>query len=59
VYASHEFSESGALPLVNNAWWHLATEALAEGWVAQWLTVGAVLASLLWLWRSQYGQTKP
>jgi len=51
VYASHEFSESGALPLVNNAWWHLATEALAEGWVAQWLTVGAVLASLLWLWR--------
>jgi high-affinity iron transporter len=53
LYASHEFSESGALPWVNNTAWHLATEDLAEGWVAQWLTLGAVLASLVWLWRAK------
>ena len=49
IYALHEFTESGLVPGIDNAWWHLATEDLAEGWIAQVIAVGMVLLPTLWL----------
>jgi high-affinity iron transporter len=47
-YAFHEFTEAGVLPL-DNAWWHLATEDLAEGLHAQLYGALMVVAPLGWL----------
>ncbi len=44
VYSFHEFSEANALPGLDNAWWHLATEPYGpEGKVGAWLSYGLVL----------------
>lgn len=44
VYAFHEFSEANALPGLDNAWWHLATEPYGpEGDIGAWLSYGLVL----------------
>lgn len=44
LYAFHEFSEAGALPGVDNAWWHLATEPYGpEGVYGQWLSYALLL----------------
>lgn len=49
IYAFHEFTEAGMLPL-NNAYWHLATEPYGpEGVYGQWLTYLMVLVPALWL----------
>lgn len=59
VYALHEFTEGGLVPGVDNAWWHTATEDLAEGVVAQALSLALVLVPTLWLgvahWRDRRG----
>jgi high-affinity iron transporter len=47
-YAFHEFTEANALPL-DNAWWHLATEDLAEGTYAQLYGAAMVLLPLAWI----------
>jgi high-affinity iron transporter len=53
-YAFHEFTEANALPLIDNAYWHLATEEWAEGTYAQIFSVLLVIIPLLWLaWASQ------
>jgi high-affinity iron transporter len=50
LYAFHEFTEGGLLPL-DNAFWHIATEDWVEGTYGQWLTALLVLAPVGWvLW---------
>jgi high-affinity iron transporter len=57
IYAMHEFFEAGAVPGVDNAYWHLATEELAEGTIGQAISMVMVLApmgflALAW-WRDR------
>ncbi|WP_137891611.1 FTR1 family protein [Ramlibacter sp. 2FC] len=49
IYALHEFTEANLVPVVDNAWWHLATEDLAEGWIAQAISLALVLVPTAWL----------
>lgn len=50
IYAIHEFSEAGALPLVDNEYWHEVTEPFGpEGVYGTWLSYGLVLAPLAFL----------
>lgn len=52
IYAFHEFSEAGMLPL-NNAYWHLATEPYGpEGFYGQLLSYSMVLIPAAWLFWS-------
>lgn len=44
IYAFHEFTEAGVLPFVDNAYWHEATEELAEGTIGQWLSYSLLIA---------------
>jgi high-affinity iron transporter len=48
LYAFHEFTEAGALP-IDNAYWHLATEEWAEGKYANMISLGLVLIPAAWL----------
>ena len=48
LYAFHEFTEAGALP-IDNAYWHLATEEWAEGEYANLISLGLVALPLAWL----------
>jgi high-affinity iron transporter len=47
--AFFEFTEVNLVPLINNAYWHDATEAYVEGDYAQIASVLLVLAPTLWL----------
>lgn len=49
LYAFHEFTEANALPGMDNAYWHLATEEWAEGAYGQVYTALLILAPLAWL----------
>lgn len=49
IYALHEFTEANLVPGIDNAWWHLATEDLAEGWIAQAISLALVLVPTGWL----------
>lgn len=49
LYAFHEFTEANALPGIDNAYWHLATEEWAEGTYAKIYTGLLVLMPLFWL----------
>ena len=52
LYAFHELTEANALPGMDNAYWHVATEDLAEGVYAQVYSALLVLVPLGWLaWR--------
>lgn len=64
VYAFHEFTEAGVVPLVDNEYWHVATEDLAEGTIGQWLSYSLLLAPLGfllygWLTRGRAGPPAP
>ena len=49
IYAFHEFTEAGVLP-INNGYWHLASEPYGpEGDYGHWLSYGLVLVPLGWL----------
>lgn len=49
VYAFHELTEAGVLPL-DNEYWHLATEPYGpEGSYGHWLSYGLVAVPLAWL----------
>lgn len=53
IYAFHEFTEAGAIPFIDNEYWHLATEDLAEGTIGQWLSYSLLVAPvgfLLYAW---------
>lgn len=57
LYAFHEFTEANAVPGLDNAYWHLATEEWAEGTYAQAYSALLVLAPLGWLtWRKLRAQ---
>ena len=45
----HEFTEGALVPGIDNAYWHLATEAYVAGAYAQIASVLLVLAPTLWL----------
>lgn len=50
IYALHEFSEAGALPLVDNRYWHDLTEPYGpDGIYGAWLSYSLVLAPLAFL----------
>jgi high-affinity iron transporter len=52
-YAFHEFTETGLLPGIDNAHWHVATEEWAEGAYAQIYSFLMILVPLAWLaWRA-------
>jgi high-affinity iron transporter len=59
LYAFHEFTEVGAVPGVDNAWWHAATERYAEGDIAQWFSVGMALIPLAFLAVSAWRHRAP
>lgn len=49
IYAFHEFTEAGVLPL-DNVYWHVATEPYGpEGTYGRWLTYALVALPLGWL----------
>jgi len=49
VYALHEFTEADVVPGLDNAAWHAMTEDLAEGWIAQILSIALVVIPTAWL----------
>uniref|UniRef100_UPI003F49A1FD FTR1 family iron permease n=1 Tax=Cupriavidus necator TaxID=106590 RepID=UPI003F49A1FD len=50
IYALHEFSEAGALPFVDNRYWHDLTEPYGpDGTYGVWLSYSLVLAPLAFL----------
>lgn len=50
IYAFHEFTEAGALPMIDNAYWHVVTEPYGpEGQYGMWLSYALVLVPLTWL----------
>lgn len=49
IYALHEFTESGLIPGIGNAWWHAATKDLAEGTIAQFISLALVVVPTVWL----------
>ena len=63
VYALHEFTESGSIPGIDNAWWHAATEDLAEGLSAHMISLALVVLPTVWLalahWQDRKAVGKP
>lgn len=59
IYALHEFTESALISGIDNAWWHAATEDLAEGTTAQLVSLALVLVPTVWLalahWQDRRG----
>ena len=57
IYAFHEFSEAGALPVLDNTYWHNATEAYGPGGeYGVWLTYSLILVPMglmVWDWLSR------
>ncbi len=50
IYTFHEFFEAGAVPFVDNEFWHLATEPYGpEGVYGEWLTYLMVIIPAGWL----------
>jgi high-affinity iron transporter len=52
--AFHEFTEMALIPGIDNSYWHIATESLAEGTYAQIISVLLVLAPTVWLATSHW-----
>lgn len=49
LYAFHEFTEVNAVPGLDNAWWHMATERYAEGDIARWFSYSLAVVPLAFL----------
>jgi high-affinity iron transporter len=50
IYTMHEFFEAGVVPLLDNEFWHVATEPYGpEGVYGEWLTYLMVLIPAGWL----------
>ena len=54
IYALYEFTESALVTGINNAWWHAATEVLAEGTIAQATSLALVIVPTVWLAVAQW-----
>lgn len=49
-YAFHEFTETNSVPLLDNAWWHIATEPWGpEGDYGRWFSYSLGILPLGWL----------
>ena len=58
IYAFHELTEAGVLPL-DNQYWHLATEPYGpEGVYGHWLSYGLVAVPLTWLLLASLGSRR-
>jgi high-affinity iron transporter len=49
LHGFHEFTEAAMVPGIDNAWWHRATEDLAEGTFAEVLSLLMVALPSVWL----------
>jgi len=49
LYGLHELTEAHLIPLIDNQYWHDATEDWAEGEVGGWITYALVLVPIAWL----------
>jgi high-affinity iron transporter len=50
IYTMHEFFEAGVVPLLDNEFWHIATEPYGpEGVYGVWLTYLMVIVPVCWL----------
>lgn len=50
IYTFHELFEAGVVPVLDNEYWHMATEPYGpEGFYGQWLTYFMVLVPAAWL----------
>jgi len=59
-YGFHEFTEANALPLIDDAQWHAATEEWAEGKYANIISLFLVIIPLAWLAYAVYrGKEEP
>jgi high-affinity iron transporter len=60
IYAFHEFSEAGALPLVDNSYWHMVSEPYGpDGQIGHWISYSLVLlpaAFMLGTWLKDRGE---
>lgn len=60
LLAFHEFTEGGLVPGIDNAWWHAATESVAEGSIAQVISLAMVALPSIWLvgafWKDRQGR---
>ncbi|MBA2672146.1 FTR1 family protein [Ramlibacter sp.] len=63
IHGFHEFTESALVPGIDNAYWHNATENLAEGTVAQVISLLMVALPSVWLigafWKDRRGRQLP
>ena len=63
IYTFHELFEAGAVPFVDNEFWHIATKPYGpEGVYGQWLTYLMVLVPVAWLgfiWLKDRSATSP
>jgi high-affinity iron transporter len=58
-YAFHEFTETGSLPLVDNAYWHIVTEPWGpEGEYGQWFSYSLGILPLGWLVYAYFADRK-
>jgi high-affinity iron transporter len=60
VTGFHEFTEGALVPGIDNAWWHEHTENIAEGGIAQLVSIAMVALPSIWLigafWKDRRGQ---
>lgn len=54
VYALHEFTDANLVPGIDNSWWHAHTEGIAEGAIAQGISITLVLVPTIWLAAAQW-----
>jgi len=64
MYAFHEFSEVQALPVIDNAYWHMVTEQYGpEGTYGRWFSYSLALVPLAFLvyatWRTRGASPQP
>lgn len=63
IYGFHEFTEGGLVPGLDNAFWHNATEDIAQGTIAQVISLALVLVPTFWLaathWQDRRRGTAP
>ena len=59
LYAFHELTEAGALPLIDNQYWHDATEVWAQGVYGQVFTVALIVIPVTWLVITLLRRRKP
>jgi high-affinity iron transporter len=60
IYGFHESTEGALIPGIDNAYWHQATEDLAEGSIAQLISLAMVALPSIWLigafWKDRQGR---